>query len=136
MLKETLPPRRILSTPWALRWMKPLWALFGNEDDGIYGDDRWRGTRNPTPWLAIVWWFRNPFHNLFFYMIGIADHPRTFYSTKEWGTPGWTFHLLRSDKYRWIWLPFASYKKAGGGFNFYAGWRPYGAFGFKLNFAK
>ena len=130
MMREDFPPRRHISTPWLLRWLRILWALFGNEDDGIYGDEKWRAGRNPSPWLAIAWWFRNPFHNLFFYVIGVADRPRTFYSTREWGSPGWTFHVLRCG---WLWLPFISHR---GRVNFYAGWRPYGAFGFKLNRAK
>lgn len=130
MLREPFPPRRHISTPWLLRWFRLLWAIFGNEDDGIHGDDKWRAGRDKTWRLAVLWWVRNPFHNLFFYVIGIADRPRDFYSTREWGSPGWTFHALR---WGWLWLPFVSYL---GWCNFYAGWRPYGAFGLKFNFAK
>lgn len=130
MIREDFPPRRYISTPWLLRWLRPLWAIFGNDDDGLYGDDRWRAGRAKTLKLAVLWWFRNPFHNLFFYVIGVADRHRTFYSTREWGSPGWTLHVLRCD---WLWLPFISYR---GRIKFYIGWRPYGAFGTKLNFSK
>lgn len=130
MLKEQFFPRRKLTTPWAMRWLRIVWALFGNEDDGIYGDEKWRAGRAKTWNLAVIWWFRNPFHNLFFYVIGVADRHRTFYSTREWGSPGWTFHALRCG---WLWLPFISYR---GRVKFYAGWRPYGAFGTKLNLSK
>lgn len=130
MIQESFPPRLVPATPWLLRFLRPFWALFGNEDDGFYGDDRWRAGREKSLWLAAQWWFRNPFHNLFFYVIGVADRSRTFYSTREWGSPGWTFHALRCG---WLWLPFISYR---GVFVFYAGWRPYGAFGLKFNFEK
>ena len=80
--------------------------------------------------LAMLWWVRNPFHNLFFYVMGVADRPRTFYSSREWGEPGWTFHYIKCGR---LYLPFVSFK---GWCNFYAGWRPYGAFGLKFNFAK
>ena len=130
MIREDFPPRRNVSTPWLLRWFRLLWALFGNEDDGIYGDDKWRAGRAKTWKLAVIWWFRNPFHNLFFYVIGVADRHRTFYSTREWGSSGWTFHVLRCG---WLWLPFISYR---GRVKFYIGWRPYGAFGTKLNLSK
>ena len=130
MIREDFPPRRHISTPWLLRWFRVWWALFGNEDDGYYGDDRWRAGREKTLWLAVLWWFRNPFHNLFFYVIGVADRHRTFYSSREWGSPGWTFHALR---WGWLWFPFVSYR---GRIKFYIGWRPYGAFGTKLNFAR
>ena len=130
MLKEVFKPRLAVKTPWLLRWLDIGWALFGNDDDGYFGDDKWRGGREKTLWLAILWWFRNPFHNLFFYVIGVADRDRVFYSSREWGSEGWTFHLLN---YKWLWLPLVSYK---GVVNFYIGWRPYGAFGTKLNRGK
>lgn len=130
MLSEHFTPRLYLKTPWLLRWFDLAWSLFGNDDDGYFGDDKWRAGRNKTLYLAIVWWFRNPFHNLFFYVIGVADRERVFYSTREWGSEGWTFHLLN---YKWLWLPLISYR---GVVNFYIGWRPYGAFGTKLNRGK
>lgn len=128
-LVEKLPARRKINRNFIQRFY-PFWALFGNEDDGYYGDDRWRNGRDKTLKLAILWWFRNPFHNLFFYTIGIADHPRTVYSTAEWGTEGkLTLHFTPTPTLKFP-LPFISYK---GKISFYIGWRPYGAFGFKLN---
>lgn len=53
------------------------WALFGNDDGGIYGekDGGWvaAGNTEQNAWTAIRWWFRNPFHNLFWHVI---DWPR------------------------------------------------------------
>lgn len=132
-LPEHFPPRR---TPSIWRKLNPLWALFGNDDDGYFGDDRWRAGRQKTFTLAVQWWFRNPFHNLFFYVIGIADQHRTFWSRpdRSWGAvDGWTFHWLRADS-GWLWFPLASYRSDR--VSAYAGWRPYGAFGFKLQIKK
>lgn len=126
---EHFPPRR---QPSVWRKLNPFWAIFGNDDDGIFGDDRWRAGRAKTLGLAVKWWFRNPFHNLFFYVIGIAHKPRTFWSVegRMWGeVDGWTFHWLRADG-GWFYLPFASFQNHR--FSAYAGWRPYGAFGFKF----
>lgn len=51
-----------------------LWALFGNDDGGLYGerDHNWvvnlgRGER--TLKTAILWWLRNPLHNLFWHVL-------------------------------------------------------------------
>lgn len=110
-----------------------LWAFFGNEDDGPYGDNKWRAGRSKTFKLALEWWFRNPAHNWCFYVIGIADSDHYFEGRKDWGVdPGFSFHY--TYKLGGIKLPLLSYvgKKKG----WYIGWRPSGAFGVSLNFAK
>lgn len=77
-------------------------------------------------WRKFHWWKRNPFHNLCFYSVGIADHHRTVYSTAEWhSVEGFTFHITPTPTLKFP-LPFLSYY---GAFNAYIGWRPYGAFG-------
>lgn len=136
MLKEEFKAKRSVSI-----WKKinPLW-WFGNEDDGWYGDDKWRAGRNKTLALAVEWFFRNFMHNLTFYVLGIADHDRTFYSTKVWGErnpdgsgTGFSFHSVIA-KNGFLPLPMVAYvgEKRG----WYIGWRPYGSFGISLNFAK
>jgi hypothetical protein len=129
VIRQDMPPRRIVQAPSSpLAWL--VWALVGNDDDGLHGDERWRAGRTPSLWLAVQWWFRNPFHNLFFYVIGVAHKQRTVYSTREWSAPGWTFHITRAG---WLPLPFVCFR---GRPNFYAGWRPTGAFGLKFNFSR
>lgn len=129
MIRQDLPPRAAPRPPAGLvAWL--VWALFGNDDDSIHGDERWRAGRERTTWLAVQWWFRNPFHNLFFYVLGVAHKPRTLFSSREWSNKGWTFHATRCGR---LWLPFICHR---GRVNFYAGWRPAGAFGFKFNFSK
>ena len=55
--------------------MRILWALFGNDDDGVDASGPQARHLRPelTGWKRkIWWWFRNPFHNLTFYVIGFA----------------------------------------------------------------
>ena len=78
------------------------------------------------------WRFRNSFHNLTFYVIGVADKKveRTGKYPKSVMNPhgGWNFAVT---KYKFLRLPFVSYRH--GGFEFYLGWREHGNFGTKLN---
>lgn len=118
-------------------WKKlnPIW-WFGNEDDGWFGDDKWRNGRNKTLLLALIWFFRNPLHNFTFYVIGVADKPRTFEYEKVWGkSDGFNLTFVKplAGLFKGLRLPMLSYvgKKRG----WYVGWRPYGSFGISLNFA-
>lgn len=51
--------------------------LFGNKDDGLYGDLGFNPTGEKSLWMAIKWWLKNPAHNLTFYQIGVADQKIT-----------------------------------------------------------
>lgn len=50
-----------------------IWALFGNDEDGIYGTqkfrDEWCWGARPCWWVAVLWWLRNPLHNLFIHSL-------------------------------------------------------------------
>ena len=132
MKTQVFPAKRFI--PWYKK-INPLW-WFGNEDDGWYGDDKWRAGRSKTPWLAIQWFFRNPMHNFTFYVIGVADKPRSFHYTKEWGkSDGLSFFTVKAEDglLKDVSLPMVAYvgRKRG----WYVGWRPYGSFGISLNFA-
>ena len=49
------------------------WALFGNDDDGIFGEaNDFLPNWQPGLGKAICWGMRNPLHNFFFYVIGTA----------------------------------------------------------------
>lgn len=52
-----------------------LWALFGNDEDTIYGRPDQGGYADHTAWNAVKFWFRNPFHNLFFHVINWPGGP-------------------------------------------------------------
>lgn len=54
-------------------WM--MWALFGNDDDGVFGEEptaRFRLQTEPSIYKALAWGWRNPLHNFCFYVIGSA----------------------------------------------------------------
>jgi hypothetical protein len=58
-------------------WMS--WAAFGNDDDGIFGEGRNPPFHKEEPRDLITatrWFFRNPFHNFCFYVIGAAPKPQ------------------------------------------------------------
>jgi len=60
------------------------WALFGNDDDGIFGEDA--GYRQGLPndgSKALAWGLRNPFHNLCFYVIGSAHRSNSEFTILE-----------------------------------------------------
>lgn len=52
------------------------WMLFGNDDDGIFGEGPralYKPNKPITCLKACQWSCRNPLHNFCFYVIGIAD---------------------------------------------------------------
>lgn len=83
-----------------------MWSLFGNDDDGIFGEEPTSGnewidkykmhTDSEGVWQPgeitfirfVKWQLRNPLHNLFFYVWGSAD--KEYHTTEEvlhWGEP-------------------------------------------------
>ncbi|MCL2656138.1 MAG: hypothetical protein FWD62_01750 [Betaproteobacteria bacterium] len=108
-----------------------VWGIFGNADDPQPPHEYMRGW---SDWIRhILWWFRNPIHNLTFYVIGCADKD-TISTGKDPTTPfvlprGWNWAVTRTVG-GWFPRPFVSH--AGRWLRWYAGWRPPGgAFGFK-----
>lgn len=97
-------------------------------DDGWYPD--WYLQNQPS-WKRAIWWFfRNPFHNFTFYVIGFCDHPSVSYgkSPEDVFVDGWNYGYTKVFGVPW---PFISYQ--GKSWKWYAGWRmPGAAFGFKF----
>ncbi len=119
-----------LDTPTNIfEWL--IWCLFGNVRDGYIGDRNWNPQQIDTPWIRIKWWFRNPFHNLVFHVIGCEQC-----SSIRYGFPyargvfrpdgGWTFAFTKT---KYMIYPFVSYI---GSIKFYIGWRESNNFGIKL----
>ena len=112
-------------------WQKlnPVWWVENADEpvppDWYRPDEKGRVTK---------WHFRNPFHNLVFYVIGVADKAtvRSGCYPKQTSKPngGWNFAVTRR---RIALLPFVSYQR--GRFGFYFGWRERGNFGIKANFS-
>lgn len=113
-------------------WQKlnPIWGLFGNDDDGLYGDDVWRAGRAKTLWLAVQWWLRNPFHNFTHYVIGVADRAHVYHG-RDMDVQGLILAYVECSFLR---LPFVAFNWRG--LFSYIGWRPSGAFGIKLIYRK
>ncbi len=132
-------PRR--TVPW-VRKLNPVWALFGNEDDGPCATLRGGGADEWRPDLTghrrcLAWWLRNPFHNLTFYVLGAADRRNVAYgrdpTTVFYGAAGWNWAITLGGQ--WFPLPFLSWHGVvrGKSWQMYAGWRPpQGSFGFKF----
>lgn len=111
--------------------VNPFFA-FGNLDDPEPPD--WYLPDNPCR-KAMWLYLRNPVHNLFFYVIGVADkdvarsgrYPEVVFN--PYG--GWNNCITSRGRAR---LPILSYQR--GWFYFYAGWRERGNFGLKCTFTK
>lgn len=111
-----------------INWL--VWALFGNEQDGIYGDSNWNPEGKTDAWTAVKWWFRNPLHNLTWHVIGFVQESTTRYDMRDIDGPGWNLAYSVRDAYPKRKYRFARY--IGDGWEFYAGWRARGNFGLKL----
>jgi hypothetical protein len=111
------------------QWL--AWALFGNDDDPLWGDAAFNPTQTDTLSWRVKWWLRNPAHNFTFYVIGVAHLPtlRTGRYPQDVFSPagGWNWAVTHVSK--WLRLPFVSYI---GRCKFYFGWRERGNFGIKL----
>ena len=110
--------------------INPVWWL-GNIEDPI--PPAWYEPTNSL--RKVKWYFRNPFSNFSFYVIGVADKETVRsgrYPTQP-GNPngGWNFAVTRR---RIVFLPFMDYKNRR--MEFYFGWRERGNFGIKLNFHR
>lgn len=108
-----------------------LWALFGNDEDGIYGDLSWNPEQKRGVWIAIKWWFRNPCHNLTFHVlrvpapfISMGDAPHDVFNPAG----GWN-RVTRISAVNQRRYNFISYI---GRIKFYWGYRERGNFGIKL----
>ncbi|MEO6035697.1 MAG: hypothetical protein ABIQ35_10620 [Verrucomicrobiota bacterium] len=128
------PPKRVFnvpkSQPSTAQKFNPVFWL-GNMDDPVPPD--WYRPKNKM--RKVLWNLRNPLHNFFFYVIGIADKEFEIVGrvpgriSKPGG--GWNWTVC---KYKWLRLPLISYTR--GSFNFYLGWRNRGNLGMKLNFSN
>ena len=109
------------------KWKPKFW--FGNQDEPLPPADY----RPDDKHRVSKWYYRNPTHNLNFYVIGLSDktfrrggrYPAEVFNPKG----GWNWTVC---KYKWWRLPFISFQKKS--FCFYFGWRERGNFGAKLSF--
>jgi len=133
-LKCVKGPKVKQSVKDSIDWTKklnPIWWM-GNADEPV--PPEWY--RPDSKFRKVLWYYRNPFHNFSFYVIGIAEKTdKSEYSRcgkfpSDVFAPGygWNYSYI---KYKGLRLPFVSYwsptKKL------YFGWRERGNIGIKIN---
>jgi len=95
------------------------WALFGNDEDGIFAErTSVAGFSEQTLWTAVRWWLRNPCHNLTHHVIALPlwfAIPIIGKSASGFWPDGRVFLALNV-------LPFVSFR--AGGWEGYFGFRP------------
>lgn len=82
-----------------------LWAFFGNDDGGLYGErDHFAAEyaeKGPSIGLAVRWWLRNPAANLFKVVMAWPRDPMRI--LVQWSADyGWAFWLERSPQTKWV----------------------------------
>jgi len=128
------------------------WAIAGNDDDGIFGEYQRRPYRpemRNTPKKALRWWARNPFHNLFHYVIGSANCVNSEFvllnlnchgvqslrytpvAYRNFGCRGSSFFFALHGWKPYIALRMVYFNKYQT--DIYLGWRKHGALGFKFH---
>jgi len=120
--------------------MNPLWWSL-NDWDTTPPD--WSMPDAPYWLRALNWWFRNPFHNLGRYVLGVGDqnyivriYQRDGYETKTNADGGVSVELVGWEKgeiilYNGTRLPWISYSSDK--LLWYWGWQPTGFAGLKIN---
>ena len=128
------------------------WALFGNEDDGVYGEGANFLPDEPNDSVkARKWWLRNPLHNFCFYVIGSANKVNdeiTLFKASRNGIDAFRYKSVGdtvfADSATSIFIalhgkkPFFSLRIGSEtrSFDFYLGWRERGNFGMKCCLRK
>lgn len=128
------------------------WALFGNEDDGIFGEGANYKLDHPNDGRkAVSWWFRNPLHNFTFYVIGSADRDNPEITLFKASQKGVSFLTQKpkgttvfADKATSLFIglhglkPFISLRIGSHlqSWDMYIGWRERGNFGLKCCFRR
>ncbi len=125
------------------------WTLFGNDDDGIFGEEPTSGyktRRNVSGLRAFAWTLRNPLHNLGFYVLGSANRENSEFAlvqlaednSKLLNYKAKADTVFAGEKSSFFlgfhgWKPFLSLRlRYGRQLDFYFGWRERGNFGMKF----
>lgn len=131
------------------------WALFGNDDDGIFGEEPSAHYKKDFPvsgCKALVWGLRNPLHNFCFYVIGTAYTCNSCLtlvklSPEQWSCLTYQSHADTTFASEYTsfflalngWKPFISLRLTYNpcySSDFYFGWRHRGNFGIKCVLLK
>lgn len=129
------------------------WSLFGNDDDGLFGEEpntHYRLEQPNNMKKAVAWQTRNCLHNFCFYVIGTANRSNselTLLKLTKDETECFTYTPIATttfpSKGSCLYIafhggkPFISLRLSypnGAHSDFYIGWRCRGNFGAKMNF--
>ncbi len=148
----TFVPRHRCQIQWYDLPHWTTWALLGNDDDGIFGEEptaNYRLRQKPCFGKAAAWAWRNPLHNFCFYVIGSADGVNSEYTLLRL-TPECSEAFVYRSKSTTVfagkdsslylalhgWKPFISSRIVWSErreSRFYIGWRCRGNFGIRFN---
>jgi hypothetical protein len=112
-----------------MNWL--IWCLFGNDLDGVDGDPGWQADNASKWWFKIVWlrrvvwWARNPFHNLCFKVLGVQDEHPTWVGRFDTVFAD-DLESTQGAVWNWGWTVATSHKYPG---ITYCGWLGRNAFG-------
>lgn len=134
---DLVPPTRSQASG---LWLFP-WALYGNDDGGLYGERDWNWTTNlgnteQTFSTALRWWLRNPLHNLMFHVL-TWERPQALVAFELPPFKGWHSRAARNwatpsgPSAQLVLAPFFFSWRAVG-MEGYIGWREGGTFGAAL----
>ena len=117
---------------WGLRIIP--WALFGNDEDGIFGERSGVPTfGDHTTRTAFRWWKRNPFHNLSWHVLRWpVKEAYILIEMPGQSTFLWRVHrnwVADGPQFQIVLIPFFSSWR-GDTWEGYIGWRVHGALGF------
>lgn len=119
-LYHIIPRHRSQIRPYDLgHWT--TWLLFGNDDDGIFGEGPNAKYRLDAPIScskALRWTCRNPLHNFCFYAIGSAYKPQSEFALikMEYGSLGFFKYRKKAE---------GNFRKGTFFFLGFHGWKPY-----------
>ncbi len=149
-------PRHLHTIRWYHFGPWIMWAVFGNEDDGIFGEGPhalWQTEERVSIYKAIRWAIRNPLHNFTFYIMGSAWQKNDELVLLEMDDDSMSCFLYREQASTVFygrndslfialhgWKPFVSVKFSLPYFNCHCqalcGWRERGNFGLKVQFRQ
>ena len=125
------------------------WMIFGNDDDGIFGEPaNYHEKQSPGLKKALAWQLRNPLHNFCFYVIGSAQRQNSEFDLLKIGqgkVEGMQYRGSGQNNFPYESSCFYLALHGGKPFvslrlvytpkyrsEFYIGWRERGNFGIKL----
>lgn len=126
----TITDRQTIAWYWKIQ---PWWWLYNSDEPE---PPAWYKPENGKTKRTILWYIRNPFHNLTNTVIGVSDRNYTAYGRfplvnqrSDINQTGWQYSVIKLNFL--VYLPWLSY--CGTRVIWYMGWQPEGKFALKFN---